>query len=91
MGKYWKKTMTPDYSKLFTKWQTDISNAPHDVWIMGRLIASNKARAVRWDIETNGFADAFGYPVEICQWISFTDFADIRSCVWNGKMKGELK
>lgn len=81
MGKYWRKTVTGDYSPMFKKWQTDISLAPHDGKIfMGRIKGTNKSRAVHW----NGFKwiDPQGCELEICQWISFTDFADIRSCVW---------
>lgn len=81
MSKYWKRTMLPDYSSLFKNWQTDISVAPHDgTFFMGRITGSNRSRAVRW---TDGvWKDNQGCVLEICQWISFIDFADLRSCAW---------
>jgi hypothetical protein len=83
VSKYWTPTMTPDYSVLFKKWQTDTSNAPHDGTIfMGRLTGTNRAIAVKFD--GANFISMDQKPVEICQWISFTDFADIRQCVWKG-------
>lgn len=80
---------TPDYSRLFKNWQIDISAAPHDgTIIMGRITGSNRSKAVRWkdaDSEGNGggwqTCDGEGL-VSICQWITFTEFADIRACVW---------
>lgn len=73
--------MTSNYDLPFKRWQTDMSLAPSDGTIfMGRLTGTNKARAVRLNGED--FVDMTGKPVLLCQWISFTDFADIRTCAW---------
>lgn len=94
MSKYWKPTMTPNYSPLFKRWQPDVSNVPRDgSFFLGRMTGTNQARAVRWLEDTTseelgvatGFYDSFGKQLDICQWISFTDFADIRTCVWRQK------
>lgn len=80
MSKYWRKTVTGDYSRMFRRWRTDIENAPKGVWFMGRITGTNRARAVRQ--EADKLVDTFGDEMSICQWITFTDYADIRSCVW---------
>lgn len=81
--------MTPDYSPMFKKWyNVSLNPAPTDgTLFMGRITGTNKAMAVKYDGETQQFFQAQQpyHPVDICQWISFTDFADIRSCVWMAK------
>jgi hypothetical protein len=77
---YWEKTMKPEYI-LWKKWHPATS-APTDGSIfMGRQLGSNRAFAVKW----NGEAYVRPWesePIIICQWISLTEYADIRSCVW---------
>lgn len=82
MGKYWKPTPMTGERSMFKDWQTDISLAPHDQLIMGRIYGSNRARAVKWDEACQGFRDPQGIVINICQWILFADFAKIRQCVW---------
>jgi hypothetical protein len=86
MSKYWKKTLTPDYSRLFGgKWSTDINAAPHDgSTFMGRLKGTNRSFAVKWLDGAIRDLRKPEEPIEICEWISFKDFADTRHCVWNG-------
>lgn len=76
--------MTPDYSPLFKNWRIDISDAPRDgTLFMGRITGTNRAVACAFqDGHWINMATNRKEIIEICQWISFTDFADIRSCVW---------
>lgn len=77
--------MEPSYQAMFKRWRSDVENAPHDgSIIMGRLTGTNKSMAVHWGCETQRWYKCQGdsTPIDICQWISFTDFADIRSCAW---------
>lgn len=81
--------MVPDHSPLFKNWQTDMSLAPKDgSSFMGRQKGTNKAFAVHWGCETQKwyhsgpFSAGNSNPVELCQWITFSDFADIRTCAW---------
>lgn len=75
--------MTGDYSPMFKRWRTDVSNAPIDgKWFMGRITGTNRAKAVQYDGETNRWMTRDEGAVDICQWITFFDYADIRSCVW---------
>lgn len=82
--------MTPDYSHLFKNWHVGIADAPTDGTIfMGRIKGTNRGIAVKFDTLQNYFViasyeNAKGPAVEICQWISFIDFADIRACAWRG-------
>lgn len=76
--------MIADHSRLFKNWQTDISLAPRDgSYFMGRQRGTSKSGAVCWCHDQNAFINTFKQPVDICQWISFTDFAEIRACVWS--------
>lgn len=71
----------PDYSRPFKNWQTDISNVPDDgTWFLGRITGTNIHKAVQW--KDGAFRVTGGEAVSICQWITFADFADLRSCVW---------
>lgn len=85
MGKYWKATMTPDYSRPFPKWHPATS-APRDgSSFMGRLTGTNRAKAVRYDEAGVQFVGTYdGKPVDICQWYSFKEYGETRFCVWNG-------
>lgn len=75
--------MEPSYEKLFKRWRPDISDAPKDGSIfMGRQTGTNRAFAVKWYEPDKSFVSGEYGPVSICQWISFSDFADIQSCVW---------
>lgn len=85
MGKYWTKKEISLVAPLFKDWQIDTSNAPVDgTWFLGRITDTNLARAVMWDETCGSYRDAQGRKVNICQWISFADFGQIRSCVWRG-------
>lgn len=74
--------MEPSYQAMFKRWLPS-ETAPKDGrLIMGRLSGTNKAMAVGWVEDKQSFMNISEGAVDICQWISFTDFADIRSCVW---------
>ena len=83
MSKYWRKTVEAEY-RLWKNWQTDMSLAPKDRTFMGRLAKSNRSFAVKWT--DAGFIDMRdpSRTVELCQWIEWADFAEIRNCVWRG-------
>lgn len=84
--KYWRKTMTPDYSRMFERWSSDMSLAPTDgTWIMGRISGTNRSRAFKWD--TDRWIDQNSDEHNLCQWIDFKDFGMIRTCVWRGNAK----
>lgn len=75
--------MEPSYQAMFKRWSADINSAPIDGSIfMGRITGSNRAVAVKFGAAGFIMAQPPYDSVNICQWISFTDFADIRSCVW---------
>jgi hypothetical protein len=81
---YWEKTLMPEYT-LWSRWQSDISLAPRDETIfMGTQRGTNKAFAVKFNGE-HFVRPGETKAVDICQWISFTDYADIRHCVWNSQ------
>lgn len=75
--------MEPSYQVMFKRWKPNITDAPKNgTWFMGRISNSNRAKAVKYEGETQRWITRDEGAVNICQWISFTDFADIRSCVW---------
>lgn len=92
VGKYWHPdpAKAADYSKMWTKWQTDMSLAPRDgTTIMGRLTGTNRARAVKW---VNGqWIDPQGCINKICQWTTFKEYAETSACVWNARINGTCK
>lgn len=54
---------------------------------MGRERGTNTAFAVCFGQDGKFYRTGRGpstvnNPVDICQWISFADFADIRECIW---------
>jgi len=81
-SKYWRKTVTASYSLMFKRWHL-ADTAPKDGSLfMGRITGTNRSVAVSYDGATNTFYQAGKGQVDICQWISFADFADIRACAW---------
>lgn len=48
---------------------------------MGRLKGTNRVRAVWWSDDFDGFCDGKSL-VEITQWTSFKEYADVRACLW---------
>lgn len=74
--------MEPSYQRLFKNWLPK-ETAPKDGRLfLGRLTGTNRAMVVGWVEDRQSFMNTSEGSVDICQWISFTDFADIRSCVW---------
>lgn len=84
MGKYWKATMTPDYSRPFPKWHPDTSAPKDGSSFMGRLTGTNRAKAVHYSETLSSFVGVDEKPVSICQWYSFKEYGETRFCVWNG-------
>lgn len=82
MSKYWEgPEMTPNFSRPFKNWQTDISGVPDDgSYFLGRITGTNIHKAVHW--LDGAFRTPDGTAVSICQWITFSDFADLRACAW---------
>lgn len=76
--------MTADYRPLFKRWALADSAPKDGTLFMGRITGTNRAVAIKWQDDL-GFVDGLDHLVSICQWISFTDFADIRACVWRTK------
>lgn len=75
--------MEPSYTRMFKNWHSDLSSAPKNgTLFMGRITGTNKAKVVWYEGETSRWMTHDQGSVDICQWISFTDFADIRSCAW---------
>lgn len=68
----------------FKGW-SDSDTAPHDgSRFLGRIKGTNRSLDIRWKADCNSFwNDNYGR-IEISQWITYIDFADIRACVWGG-------
>jgi hypothetical protein len=78
--------LTDDDYKPLGKFNADTSKAPKDVTIMGQIKGTYRHVAVKWSQEDQAFhaVGLAGEPVvEIISWLGFTDFADIRQCVWS--------
>lgn len=84
MGVYWENTMTPDYSRLMPNLHADMSLAPKDQTFMGRLTGTNRVVAVKWNEDGFYRCPAMKVKAEICQWVTFKEYAQIQTCIWNG-------
>lgn len=89
MSVYWEKTNKItgdeiDAMKFPGEHWHEVDTAPIDgEKFLGRLKGTNRVRAVWWSDEFNSFCDGKQL-VEITQWTSFKEYAQVQQCVWNG-------
>lgn len=93
MSKYWRKdeTMIATHSRFEKSNWHDPETAPRDGTIfMGHILHTNRHVATKWhgDSFWNVSDPARPIPIEICEWQTFVEFADVRNCPWNSPARG---
>lgn len=94
MSKYWRAEdhmLEPKWSKFERPGWHDPATAPRDGTIfMGHISKSSRHVATKWhgDSFWNVSNPSSPVAIEICEWQTFAEFADIRNCPWNSPARG---
>lgn len=75
--------MAADYSRPFQNWHPAETFPKDGTLVLARIKGTNRHTAAKWVEEHQGvFSPNYSAPIQVEQWITFEEFADIRACAW---------
>lgn len=72
-----------DYSRPFKNWHPATTFPKDGKLVLARIKGTNRHTAAKWSEYNQGvFSPNYAQSIEVEQWITFEEFADIRACAW---------